>query len=735
MGIGERLNMVIGSSKKYTISELESLSDNELLSLLKRSWGYTDNNSLKVIGVVQKIQTAESEFFVLTDIKNKDLLPIKYPLEGEVYETIFIGSTLKTGIKEGDLVIAEGELSPPYEREKHLNPLEVNVIQRTIEKLIKVVDVVDNIIHESHVENWVIQEITKNKTQEVNKIIEKEKKKHHKLIEEENKNHLKLIEKNKKISSELEKLSKREQKFSALISKQREQVAQAKKKVADIQQDVFISKKTLENSKKIRQAILSKLNGFIEEKSKVLLELGILDQETLKAMTSSIEERAEVENGYKHDDFNNISEIVSHVQAYLFDKGIMYRRNVLENFFTLLSTRDLIVLAGDSGSGKTNLVKSFADAIGGKSFIIPVKPNWTGSEDLLGYYNPIEQSYLSTPFLDAILEAESNPDVPYLICLDEMNLARVEYYFADFLSLLEERSEAPKIPLYSKTESSHLVSEAKNFLSLINETKRSLNKQDIESFVEILQDEELNRKLHDLCGFKDGDSLLKYHTRLRKAFDSYLNNPSELALPDNVFFIGAINVDETTHYLSPKILDRAHVVRFVNPLLQDWAKIESEVEQHRGTGVDTSKKVFLSIDNFSTRQAYPNFDSQAPLTQQLVEITKEYLMPLGVEFGLRTIRQAQNYSDIYQNNFNDIPEEYVLNNIVMQKILPKLMFDGEKTVDGERKKSDVLELLSVYVKRALGELDINNHDDAREELVNTINLAKSNDWIVNYWSR
>lgn len=709
--------------KKYALNELKGLDDSELILLLKKSWGYADSDTLRIVGEIQKIKTLGNEFYVLKDVKNKDLLPIKYPLSEGVFENIFIGLSLGGYFKEGDLVIAKAELSPVREREKHSNPLEVNVIQGTIEKLIKVAEI-DESIHKNYVENWVVQETAKEKAQEINE-----------LIKEEEKSFNELIDKNKKTTAILEKLNNKEKQLLNLISDQKERIATGNKELENVQQDILLSKQCLEDSKKIRQKVLNKLNEFIEEKSKILIDLEILDQDTLKVMTSSLEERAQIENVYRYDDFSNISEVISHVQAYLFDKGIMYRRSVLENFFTLLSTRDLIVLAGDSGSGKTSLVKSFAEAIGGKSYIIPVKPNWTSSEDLLGYYNPIEQSYLSTPFLDAILEAEKNPDVPYLICLDEMNLARVEYYFADFLSLLEERTQTIRIPLYSKTESSHLVSEAKNFLALINVAKKSLNKQGVESFVEMLQDEDLNRKLHDLCGFKDGDSLLKYHTRLRKAFDSYVNNPSELTLPDNVFFIGAINVDETTHYLSPKILDRAHVVRFVNPLLQDWNEIKSEVEQHKITGIDVSKRVFLPINSFSVRQAYPKFDLQSPLTEKLVEMTKKHLMPLGVEFGLRTIRQAQNYSDIYQSNFNDISQEYILNNIIRQKILPKLMFDGEKSVDEEQKKSDLLEFLSAYVIQELGELKLSVHDDAREELVSTINLAKSNDWIVNYWSR
>ena len=162
----------------------------------------------------------------------------------------------------------------------------------------------------------------------------------------------------------------------------------------------------------------------------------------------------------------------------------------------------MIILAGDSGSGKTHLVKSFADAIGGKSIIIPVKPNWTSAEDLLGYYNPLENRYISTPFLDALIEASKHPEVPYLICLDEMNLAKVEYYFADFLSLLEERDETPEISLFSDTESEILATEVRNFIALIDEAKIQTNKSDLMSFLDILRDAEMNRKLQELWGFK-----------------------------------------------------------------------------------------------------------------------------------------------------------------------------------------------------------------------------------------
>ena len=89
---------------------------------------------------------------------------------------------------------------------------------------------------------------------------------------------------------------------------------------------------------------------------------------------------------------------------------------------------------------------------------MPVKPNWTGSDDLLGYYNPIERRYHPSQFLLALLEAAREPEIPHFICLDEMNLARVEYYFADFLSLLETRGEAPGSTCTLRQKSGRLLS-------------------------------------------------------------------------------------------------------------------------------------------------------------------------------------------------------------------------------------------------------------------------------------
>ncbi|MEN1933955.1 hypothetical protein P4909_25075 [Escherichia coli] len=88
-----------------------------------------------------------------------------------------------------------------------------------------------------------------------------------------------------------------------------------------------------------------------------------------------------------------------------------------------------------------------------------------------------------------------------------------------------------------------------------------------------MQDEEINAEMKRAFGFSDKDSLIKYHGDIRRMLAGVLGTPSSITIPANVRIIGAINIDETTHYLSPKILDRAHVMKFKSPLLTDWDAI------------------------------------------------------------------------------------------------------------------------------------------------------------------
>jgi MoxR-like ATPase len=174
---------------------------------------------------------------------------------------------------------------------------------------------------------------------------------------------------------------------------------------------------------------------------------------------------------------------------------------VLRRYHLALQTRGFVILAGLSGSGKTWLTQLYARAIGARYKLVPVAPNWTTNEDLLGYFNPLAQQYHDTAFSRFLREAsaeferatEKGEDpVPYHVALDEMNLARVEYYFAQFLSAMEIRARQ---------------------------------------------------------GSAEVD----------------LGPDDTVLLPPNLFFIGTVNIDETTHGFANKVYDRAQLIELEAP--------------------------------------------------------------------------------------------------------------------------------------------------------------------------
>ena len=126
------------------------------------------------------------------------------------------------------------------------------------------------------------------------------------------------------------------------------------------------------------------------------------------------------------------------INEFIRGKGFTYDPGLIENFWLSLKSKPFVILAGISGTGKTQLVRLFAEAIGAKYRLVPVRPEWTDPSDLLGYNTP-EGVFVPGRVLKIILEAVNEPEKPYILCLDEMNLSRVEYYLSDFLSVIETR--------------------------------------------------------------------------------------------------------------------------------------------------------------------------------------------------------------------------------------------------------------------------------------------------------
>lgn len=733
----------------YSKDELIELSDEELVDALAEAWGDEDK-TFEVWGELPALGT--STFGFLQNVRLiKNGKTLYYPLEGEnrVPARFFVNpkDAAVCGSKQKSCWMScKLKLSPQSERRKHDNPLLSCVLEGTAERL------------QALPEHTALEVITSENSQgERLQLIsssiydfhyEKAKAEISELIEQK-----KLQQEEQLAAEAAEVRSQLELKNQAL-----------NKAIADRNTAIEVGKKLYENHSKLTEKVenlghekqqkqeaiqeltqyylkieadmnkkMERLKNYMEDKALFLKTFEFIEEEDLNDFLSTPNANERVEGISFLDELKgDYKQAVSYIQSYLVNNDILYPRHIIENFITLLRTKDLIVLAGDSGSGKTNLVKSFAKAVGGKSIIIPVKPNWTSSEDLLGYYNPLEKKYLATPFLDALLEAQRNPEIPYFICLDEMNLARVEYYFADFLSLLESRDEEPEIILYSEDESSHVLSELKAVVDIIQSTKKKYSKDGVVSFIELLKDEQLNSQLRSAFGFGEQDSLIKYHNEIRRMLSAVMELPASIKMPTNVHLVGAINIDETTHYLSPKILDRAHIMRFESPLLTDWDAILEEVDNYDFE--DTSKPLIFEVEALGYRKEYPRFDRESPFCQLFVELNKEFFHKLGIEFGMRTIRQGLNYLEYFKEVNND--EELAVNNFLLHKVLPKMTFDGNKHV-GEHSRLELID--RIFIERIKQQLA--GYDDydpvfsvvhALEALVNN---AKVNDGIVNFWAK
>ncbi|MCP5163325.1 MAG: AAA family ATPase [Hahellaceae bacterium] len=733
----------------YTQDELKDLSDNELLAILAKSWG-VDDGKFEVWGELPALGDASFGF-----LRNPYLVKtgerLYYPVQGLEKEPcrFFMAphDAFSCGSKKQQrFVRCELELSPESERKKHNNPLSLCVKNGTGENLLYLPkEIPPDILIDSNSDNERAHFISKSiydfyyekALSDMDEDIKKRQTElEKKLSEQEN-------EANKSLELSKYALKNTEEKRDAAINLVKklhtrhgdlEQLIQRLSREKTLKQDEL--QKLTKHYAQTEVAMNSKierLKNYVSDKALFLKTFEFVDEIDLDYFLRESKPQSERVDGVSFSEMLNgdYQKAVSYIQQHLVRNDILYSRHIIENYITLLRTKDLIILAGDSGSGKTNLVKSFAKAVGGKSIIVPVKPNWTSSEDLLGYYNPLEKKYLSTPFLEAMIDAQKNPEIPYFICLDEMNLARIEYYFADFLSLLETRDEDPEITLYAEDESSHVLSELKAVVDIIQSTKQKYNQDGVVNFIELLKDETLNSQLRLAFGFSDKDSLIKYHSEVRRMLSAVMTMPKRIKMPANVHIIGAINIDETTHYLSPKILDRAHVMRFESPLLSDWDAILQEVAEYDFE--DTSKPLLFDIEALGYRSNYPKFDRSNRFCELFIELNKEFFHKLGVEFGMRTIRQGLNYLELFQDVNNDA--ELAINNFLLHKVLPKMTFDGNKHV-GEHTKLELIErVFSERIKLQLPSYE--NYSEvfsAVHAIENIVKDAKANDGVVNFWS-
>ena len=753
-GTSQQRNRVLSPADEQANTAALSRKPEELLDELREAWDMPARRPIRVVGrLTMTWRNSDGlEVVLLNDLEHPETgVGLAYPTVGTsstAREAVFAfvppgpsreiadAKTLASGER---WAIAELELSSLDQRRKRQNPWAVAVRSGTLRLLSELPDEWQVQVHgaqsvrrisasgrkeiEDHVRNSILeedQELARRHAENVRRLDE-------------------LATTQRQAEDDARKVFARlneELAANRLLGDTARQEADVlQQRLASEREQFERQQRNIEEETRIMRLRHRQLKELLIEKRNRLIALGLVDADDIDAVMPENEGVGDDRPGVGFcealdGDFSRLAPLL---QVQLQKKGLLYPQALLRDFLALLRTRDLVVLAGDSGSGKTSLIRAVAEANGGVCTVVPVKPNWTGPEDLLGYYNPIERSYQATPFLIALQAAARQPDVPHFVCLDEMNLARVEYYFADFLSLLEHRTTLPTIHLYTADEERHVVVEQGLFLHAEAEARRRAGLGDTATFEDILEDDRASAEIHRLSGLADKESLLLHHGRLRRSLAAQMRMPTSLPLPANLWIFGAVNMDETTHQLSPKVLDRVHVLRFGNPMLADWEAIESEIKAATETLPTNLPMVLIRSDEIGLRQDYPAFDRQDENVRFLSDVSRQYLDPLGIEFGLRSIRQAQGY--IAAAGTAGLSQDQALDNVIRHKILPKMAFDTARPAGSGRARREILiELRGELARRLDGNLP-GVGTSSVTDLDRMIRMAEGNNGIVNYWLR
>ena len=273
---------------------------------------------------------------------------------------------------------------------------------------------------------------------------------------------------------------------------------------------------------------------------------------------------------------------------------LFYSIDDIRRFIAGLAVTKIMILQGMSGTGKTSLAYAFGEFLENKSTVVPVQPMWKERTDLVGYYNEFTKRFNETTLLQKMYEANYSEDI-YVTILDEMNIARVEYYFAEFLSLLE----------------------------LPNPDRR---------YLDVVSDEWDN----DPVQLKGG----------------------QIKLPNNMWFIGTANNDDSTFAISDKVYDRAMVMN-----------LDQKSEPF---SAPQTKKVHITAKRFMklAEEAQEEYGITGRNMRRLEKLDEYMVKVFHITFGNRIMKQIKTYIPVYVACGGE--ELDALDDILSKKVLRKL---------------------------------------------------------------
>lgn len=325
--------------------------------------------------------------------------------------------------------------------------------------------------------------------------------------------------------------------------------------------------------------------------------------------------------GYSVDsipsDEYSLEEICDKFRKYLAkEEKLYFDIETIRFFISGLGTTHFSILEGLSGTGKSSLPRYFAKFINAESLFIPVQATWRDRTNLLGFFNEFSKTYSETEFLISLYEANYNPDKLYIYVLDEMNISRVEYYFADFLSVLEYPAEDWKLKVMQLPY---------NFLPPA------------------------------------------------KLFEGVIQ------IPENVYFVGTANKDDSTFTITNKVYDRAITIEFDDR--NDPFEVKEEVSTITISKTHLDSLYLEAKEDLELQMNDEDFE-------KFTTITNFVNNQFDITFGNRILNQITTLVPIYVACGGK--KEEALDFLLSRKIISQLEGRFEEYVKGALKELLVL---------------------------------------------
>jgi len=333
----------------------------------------------------------------------------------------------------------------------------------------------------------------------------------------------------------------------------------------------------------------------------------------------------------------NTAGLILALQEQFEAEGYIITPAELANFYLAMAASPLVILSGISGTGKSLLPRKFAAHTKASFHSVCVQPQWTDNTDLFGYTPALAPtSYVEGKFIPALKEAATNPGRLVIALLDEMNLAPVEHYFSDFLSVMES-------------------------------ARREAGGQ--------VKTDALPIELPPIIPGKDDP-----YAALRN-----------LGLPRNLKVVGTANMDETTKVFSPKVLDRAFTIEFDDPDLTAFA---ADAAGTKGSPLEKLAESLAADLPITIHEARGDSQELFDRASALLEEVRVILKPAGVKLGYRTRDSILLYVQRWKafGLHEILPDNAALDFCLLQKILPKVVGSGDALLDA-------LETLSKWLSK------------------------------------